>query len=161
MISAKGVNGTVHFDGQFVTIERTGFLARLTVGKGQKRIPLRSIASIQWKPPGLAVNGYIEFSVAGGNESRSRFGTATFDATKNENAVVVMLQQVPAFDVLRAAIDGALAGNFPPRAYGATQPPPPAPPVPPGWYPDPRGAQAQRFWDGMRWTDHTAPAPRR
>ncbi|HUQ00322.1 MAG TPA: hypothetical protein VM093_07655, partial [Aeromicrobium sp.] len=31
---AKGVNGTVHFDGQFVTITRTGFMARATVGKG-------------------------------------------------------------------------------------------------------------------------------
>lgn len=25
-----------------------------------------------------------------------------------------------------------------------------------GWYPDPTGAAAQRYWDGARWTDHTA-----
>jgi hypothetical protein len=63
MISAKGHNGTVHFDGRFVTIERTGFLARASVGKGTKRIPITSIQAIQWKPPGMLVNGYIEFTL--------------------------------------------------------------------------------------------------
>ena len=24
--------------------------------------------------------------------------------------------------------------------------------LPPGWYPDPSGAQAQRYWDGRQWT---------
>jgi hypothetical protein len=38
MISAKGHNGTVHFDGRFVTIERKGLFARASVGKGDKRI---------------------------------------------------------------------------------------------------------------------------
>ena len=26
--------------------------------------------------------------------------------------------------------------------------------VPPGWYPDPRGARQQRYWDGVAWTTH-------
>ena len=26
--------------------------------------------------------------------------------------------------------------------------------VPPGWYPDPRGAEQQRYWDGTAWTTH-------
>ena len=25
-----------------------------------------------------------------------------------------------------------------------------------GWYPDPQGLAAQRYWDGMQWTDHTS-----
>ena len=93
MISAKGHNGTVHFDGRFVTIERSGFLARASVGKGVKRIPITSIQAVQWKPPGLLINGYIEFTVLGGNEARSRFGSATTDASRNENAVIVTFQQ--------------------------------------------------------------------
>jgi TM2 domain-containing membrane protein YozV len=33
--------------------------------------------------------------------------------------------------------------------------PPPLPP--PGWYPDPNGAPAQRYFDGSNWTDQLAP----
>jgi uncharacterized RDD family membrane protein YckC len=35
--------------------------------------------------------------------------------------------------------------------------PPVAPPMPPAnWYPDPSGNARLRYWDGARWTDHTA-----
>jgi hypothetical protein len=38
---------------------------------------------------------------------------------------------------------------------------PAAPPVPPGiapgWYPDPQGLPAQRWWDGTAWSEHSAP----
>jgi hypothetical protein len=27
------------------------------------------------------------------------------------------------------------------------------------WYPDPQGAELQRYWDGTRWTDATRPLP--
>jgi TM2 domain-containing membrane protein YozV len=30
-------------------------------------------------------------------------------------------------------------------------------PQPPGWYPDPNGAPAQRYFDGTKWTDQLAP----
>ncbi|MFF2372253.1 DUF2510 domain-containing protein [Agromyces sp. NPDC058110] len=29
--------------------------------------------------------------------------------------------------------------------------------APAGWYPDPSGAPAQRWWDGAAWTEHSAP----
>jgi hypothetical protein len=31
--------------------------------------------------------------------------------------------------------------------------------VPPGWYPDPRGTQPTRYWDGTAWTDEIAGGP--
>jgi hypothetical protein len=31
--------------------------------------------------------------------------------------------------------------------------------VPPGWYPDPRGYPALRWWNGWAWTEHTGPLP--
>ena len=33
--------------------------------------------------------------------------------------------------------------------------------VPAGWYPDPRGSDAQRFWDGAGWTEHLGQGPGR
>jgi hypothetical protein len=30
---------------------------------------------------------------------------------------------------------------------------------PPGWYPDPADARAQRYWDGTRWTSFAQPRP--
>ena len=47
-----------------------------------------------------------------------------------------------------------------PPAAEAAIPAPPAPPPPPmppaNWYPDPSGNARLRYWDGGRWTDHTA-----
>lgn len=43
----------------------------------------------------------------------------------------------------------------------APSPQPPVPPPPPAgpaanWYVDPRGERRLRYWDGVRWTEHTA-----
>ena len=87
------------------------------------------------------MNGYIEFSVSGGNEARSRFGAATMDATKNENAVVVTKAQAVQFLALRDVIEEAIAGGPPATSYIAPStrtsapPTPPPPSVPAGWYP--------------------------
>jgi hypothetical protein len=48
---------------------------------------------------------------------------------------------------------GAPVGSY----GGVTSSPPPPPSVPAGWYPDPRGARLQRYWNGTAWTEHTAP----
>src|SRR3954452_899493 len=123
--TAKGHNGTVTFNGDFVTIERTGFLARTSVGKGTKRIPVSSITAVQWKPAGGMVNGFISFTVGGGNEARSRFGSQTLDASRDENSVVVTKKQMPDFEQLRTAVEDAIAQSH--RAVAAEPAAPAAP----------------------------------
>lgn len=111
MTSAKGYNGTVSFDGEFVTIERKGFFARATVGKGAKRIPVSQITAVQWKQPGTVFNGFIAFTIAGGNESRSRFGSQTMSAANDENAVIVTKKEAKEFLALRDEIESAMSSS--------------------------------------------------
>lgn len=105
----SGTNGQAGFDGQFVVIARRGLRARATVGKGEKRIPISSITAVQWKPAGAVVNGFIQFSMSGGSERRSQFGSQTKAAVHDENSVVFTKAQMPAFQALRSAVEGAIS----------------------------------------------------
>lgn len=107
-LSAKGVNGTIRFDGRVVSIVRSGFLARTTMGGSEKRIPVKSITAVQWKQPTSLVNGYLALTIPGAVESRSRFGSQTVDAAKDENAVLVRKSQAEAFAAVRDAIEAAI-----------------------------------------------------
>jgi hypothetical protein len=51
-VEVRGVNGTIRFDGQTITILHEGPLGRLSVGKGDKRIPLAHLTAVQFKPAG-------------------------------------------------------------------------------------------------------------
>jgi hypothetical protein len=118
-VEVKGHNGTIVFSTDFVTIKRTGFIARGTLGKGEKRIPVASINAIQWKPAGAMFNGYIQFTIGGGNEVRSQFGHQTKSAVKDENSVVFMKKQMPAFQALREQIEGVIAQRGRPASVAA------------------------------------------
>ncbi len=53
--------------------------------------------------------------------------------------------------------ESVAAGPLTPTDTGVVETP--ASPLPaPGWYPDPTGAHAQRYWDGGGWTEHVADA---
>lgn len=113
-MEAKGKTGSIEFDGQYVTMRRDSFLARSTVGKGEKRLHISQIAAVQWKPAGWATNGFIQFTVPGGNERRSRLGNQTSTAVKDENSVVFSKQQQSAFEEVRKALDAAIAAQHAP-----------------------------------------------
>ncbi|MEV3848105.1 DUF4429 domain-containing protein [Streptomyces microflavus] len=115
MTEVSGQGGQIEFDGQYVTITRKGFLARATHGKGEKRLHISQIAAIQWKPAGAMVNGFIQFTVPGGNEVRGRLGSQTSNAAKDENSVIFTKQQMPAFEKLRAELDAAVLAQHSPR----------------------------------------------
>lgn len=94
------------------------------LAKGTKRIPVSQIAAVQWKPAGPLVNGFIQFTLPGGMERRSRMGRQTKSAVDDENSVIFTRNQMPAFDQLRAAIEAELAARNAPahrRAPQATQ----------------------------------------
>jgi hypothetical protein len=122
MIEVKGHNGQIQFDGEYVTITRKGVLGRMSVGKGEKRFHISQISSVQWKPAGPFVNGFIAFSAAGGTERRSKFGSQTTSAVNDENSVLFMRgRQQAAFAELRAAIEQAIAAHHagPAQALGS------------------------------------------
>jgi Domain of unknown function (DUF4429) len=110
-VTAKGVTGTLTFDGRMVTIRRVRPMGRLTAGKGEKRIPVSAITGVEWKRPGMGVRGFIRLTVPGGLEQRSRVGKRTQDAARDENSVVFGKAHQAEFEQVRAAIEEALAGR--------------------------------------------------
>ncbi|ECJ9746360.1 DUF4429 domain-containing protein [Listeria monocytogenes] len=51
--------------------------------KGDKTIYIRNISGIQLKKPGMT-NGYIQFTISGGNENKG----GVFSATQDENTIM-------------------------------------------------------------------------
>ena len=70
---------------------------------------MSSIAAIQVKPPGAMVNGFVQLTVAGGNERRSKIGRQTSDAVHDENSIIVTKKQFVQFRPLIEAIEDAIA----------------------------------------------------
>jgi len=108
-LHAKGTNGQISVDEDFVTLHRKGFAARVSVGKGDKRLPISTIAGVQWKPAGAIVEGFLQFSVPGGNERRSALGSQTSTARQDENSVTFRKAQQGEFEAVRAFIESAIA----------------------------------------------------
>lgn len=121
---AVGVGGYCAFDGQFLTIQHVGALGRMTVGKGVKRVPLASISAVQIKPAGAIMSGFIQFTLPGSNERRSEFGRQTFDAAGDENSIVFVGDQEPAFLAFREVLEQAIAARHSPVAAAAPSPAP-------------------------------------
>ncbi len=86
LMELKGVNGQLELYEDKVIIKRKGALAKITQGftKGDKTIYIRQITGIDFKPGGNLVNGYIQFTVPGGNEK----GKGAFEAVQDENSVM-------------------------------------------------------------------------
>jgi hypothetical protein len=122
MDEIKGITGQAEFDGQYLTIHRRGFRARSIIGKGEKRLHISQISAVQWKPAGAITNGFIQFTIPGGNERRSQFGSQTHDAVRDENSIVFSKKQQPDFEALRAALDVAIAQHHTPQAAAGPAP---------------------------------------
>lgn len=117
-IEARGYGGgLVTFDGRFLEITKKG-VAMLVGTAGSKRIPLRAITAIQLKPAGILTNGFIQFSISGGDERVDRYGSATFHAAGDENSVIFTKKQQPQFEALRRAVEDAMYPQYPAPPHG-------------------------------------------
>ena len=107
-ISAKGASGSVHFDGQFVTIKHEGFNAAMSTGRSEKRIPLSQISAVQWRPGTRLTNGYISFTIPGSTEVKSRSRKGHKDAFFDENSMMIRHKHTAEMQQVRDAIDEAI-----------------------------------------------------
>lgn len=110
-ISAKGANGSVAFDGKFVTIKHEGFNAALSTGRSEKRIPLSQISAVQWRPGTKLTNGYIQFTIPGANEVRSRSGKGHRDAYMDENSMMIRHKHTAEMQKVRDAVEQAITNR--------------------------------------------------
>jgi hypothetical protein len=129
IIRCKSLNGTLIFDGTWVTIDRSKGIVARGVGASEKRIALTQITSVRWQEPSHLFRGYIAFTLAGGIETQSRFGgrgRRSWDVMKDDNAIVVTYGQRDEFLALKAKIEEALAQHHapsPPSAVAAIDDP--------------------------------------
>ncbi|WP_083755959.1 DUF4429 domain-containing protein [Methanosarcina acetivorans] len=88
LMELKGVNGQLELYGDKIIIKRKGIRSKLTQGffKGDKTIYIKQIAGIELKEGGL-INGYIQFTLSGGVESR-RGLLGKDGAVNDENTVM-------------------------------------------------------------------------
>lgn len=115
-------SGFVRFDGDFVHIQHSGVLSRLTVGKGAKRIPIHSITAMHLKPAGILVSGYLQFTMGGAVERRAQFGRQSFDAAGDENSIMFTKAEQPFFERFRDAVEEAIAEQRRPAPAAAPAP---------------------------------------
>ncbi len=102
LMEAKGVNGQLQLLENKIRILRKGLMAFTSHGlKGEKEILIKSISSIQLKKASFLINGYIQFSFIGGQETKG----GILDATKDENTIMFNSKQQPDFIKIKEAIE--------------------------------------------------------
>ena len=101
-MEAQGINGKLVLGKGYIEIVRKGAMAFLTQGvKGSKKIAIKQISAVQFKPAGLMFNGYIQFSFIGGAESKA----GIFNATMDENTIMFKIKQQPEFEKIKEKIE--------------------------------------------------------
>jgi len=105
VMEVKGYNGQISVDDTWLTISRKGALGLLTQGlKGDKRIPIANILSVQFKPANAMVNGYIQFSTASGENS-----SGMLSGVSDENSVIFTKKHLADFEKLRDHLENLIA----------------------------------------------------
>ena len=102
LIEAKGINGLLILGKGYIEIIRKGFMSFMTQGlKGNKKIAIKQISAVQFKPVGTFTNGYIQFSFIGGKEAKG----GLFQGTMDENTVMFKKTQQEDFEKIKAEVE--------------------------------------------------------
>ena len=98
---AEGVGGKLQLRGRMLIIRRRGTGSFLLHGlKGDKEIPVSRLTAVQFKEPGSITNGYVQFTLGGGKESRA----GLFAAVRDENTVVFRTAALQNFRAIKLAV---------------------------------------------------------
>lgn len=109
----RGVQDLLQAYEDRLAITPKGVLGFLNKGlKGTKEIPFRSIIAVQFRPAGLVVSGYLQFTIAGGNESKG----GVFGATQDENTFMFVKAANAEAKAIKDFVDGKIAALHAPQA---------------------------------------------
>ena len=103
---AKGSNGVITIDGDWLTIDRKGF-RRTGHSEEVRRIPLASITAVQLHYARVFTDGFIRFTVAGSPEFRGDLQ----NAVRDENAVTYRRRHAKGFNMIRAAVEQYISAH--------------------------------------------------
>jgi hypothetical protein len=108
-LEAKSKGSFVALEGRTVIIRNTGFVNQLAKGgiQGEKRIPIKSILSVQFKDATDLTAGYIQFETAGGSKNPARGGA--FEAAGDENSLLFNVDDAPQFKAIRDRVNQLLS----------------------------------------------------
>jgi hypothetical protein len=106
-MQAIGSNGTLHFEGDQIRIERKKGLGNFLLQglQGDKTIALTHITAVQFRPAGSIVVGYIQFTIPGVHQKSG----GVMEMTKDENAVLFTKDQQPDFERIKTHIEHRMA----------------------------------------------------
>ena len=122
-LSASGYNGQIQVDGDILVITRKGLMSKMYQGmKGDKRIPLTSITSVQLKEPKVG-DGYIQFGVMGSVDS----GRGMMAARNDENSVSFYRKDLADFLAIRDYIEKKIVERSQPQVITVQAQPAAAP----------------------------------
>ena len=116
-VFAKGSNGLITIDGDWLTIDRKGF-GRAGHSEGARRIPLASITAVQLRQARVFTHGFIRFAFAGSPEFRGGLQ----NAMRDEDAVTFRRGQARGFNMIRAAVEHYIAAHHARARTGAGEP---------------------------------------
>ena len=111
---AKGSNGLITIDGDWLTIDRKGF-GRAAHSTGVRQIPLASITAVQLRHARVFTDGFIRFAFAGSPEFRGGLQ----NAMRDENAVTFRRRHARGFNMIRAAVEHHITSHHAGARSGA------------------------------------------